>query len=190
MLVALLEEVLELEVRSKWSSIACLPRPVMMRMSVSPASTASSTTYWIDGLSTTGSISFGWLLVTGRNRVPSPAAGITALVTVLIAGTLRRSPSAPSAAVVGGVAARRRLRRAGSIRSSSPRTSRRRFEPCRATTSTATAARSATSHHDASGERGRDRERDHHHERRDRRLAGDLRDDDHSTTAAPARTSG
>ena len=43
-----------------------------------PAATASSTTYWIDGLSTTGSISFGWLLVAGRNRVPSPAAGITA----------------------------------------------------------------------------------------------------------------
>jgi hypothetical protein len=29
------------------------------------------------GLSTTGSISFGWDLVAGRNRVPSPAAGMT-----------------------------------------------------------------------------------------------------------------
>ena len=48
---------------------------------MSPAVTASSTTYWIDGLSTTGSISFGWLFVTGRKRVPSPAAGITAFVT-------------------------------------------------------------------------------------------------------------
>src|SRR5450432_3078227 len=52
----------------------------MMRMSVRPAATASSTTYWIDGLSTTGSISFGWLLVAGRNRVPRPAAGMTAFL--------------------------------------------------------------------------------------------------------------
>src|SRR6266700_1062823 len=61
--------------------MARLPRPVITRMSVSPAPTASSTTYWIDGLSTIGSISFGWLLVAGRNRVPRPAAGITAFVT-------------------------------------------------------------------------------------------------------------
>src|SRR4029079_18696701 len=53
----------------------------MMRMSVRPTRTASSTTYWIDGLSTTGSISFGWLLVAGRKRGPRPAAGMTALVT-------------------------------------------------------------------------------------------------------------
>ena len=45
-----------------------------------PAATASSTTYWIAGLSTTGSISFGIALVAGRKRVPSPAAGITALI--------------------------------------------------------------------------------------------------------------
>ncbi len=45
---------------------------------VSPARTASSTTYWIAGLSTTGSISLGVALVAGRNRVPRPAAGITA----------------------------------------------------------------------------------------------------------------
>src|SRR5262245_29938047 len=49
----------------------------MLRM---PAATASSMTYWISGLSTRGSISFGWALVAGRNRVPSPAAGKTALV--------------------------------------------------------------------------------------------------------------
>ncbi len=47
-----------------------------------PARTASSTTYWMAGLSTTGSISLGWALVAGRNRVPRPAAGMTALVTV------------------------------------------------------------------------------------------------------------
>src|SRR6476659_9954555 len=61
--------------------MARLPRPVMMRMSVRPAATASSTTYWIAGLSTTGSISLGVALVAGRNRVPSPATGTTALVT-------------------------------------------------------------------------------------------------------------
>jgi hypothetical protein len=31
------------------------------------------------GLSTIGSISLGWALVAGKNRVPSPAAGKTAL---------------------------------------------------------------------------------------------------------------
>ncbi len=46
-----------------------------------PAWTASSTTYWMAGLSTTGSISFGWALVAGKKRVPRPAAGMTALVT-------------------------------------------------------------------------------------------------------------
>src|SRR6266567_2462411 len=69
------------KLRSKWSSIARLLRPVMMRMSSIPAFTASSTTYWIAGLSTTGSISLGELFVAGRNRVPSPAAGMTALRT-------------------------------------------------------------------------------------------------------------
>src|SRR5687767_12352126 len=53
----------------------------MMRMSSTPLATASSTTYWMAGLSTTGSISFGCALVAGRNRVPSPAAGMTAFLT-------------------------------------------------------------------------------------------------------------
>src|SRR5664280_3446154 len=53
-----------------------------MRTSRSPARVASSTTYWMAGLSTTGSISLGVALVAGRKRVPNPAAGITALVTV------------------------------------------------------------------------------------------------------------
>ena len=39
---------------SKWSSIARLLRPVMKIMSVMPAAAASSTAYWISGLSTTG----------------------------------------------------------------------------------------------------------------------------------------
>src|SRR5665647_3624512 len=58
-----------------------------MRTSRSPARVASSTTYWMAGLSTTGSISFGVALVAGRKRVPRPAAGITALVTVPREGT-------------------------------------------------------------------------------------------------------
>src|SRR5690606_35651312 len=40
---------------------------------------ASSTAYWISGRSTIGSISFGTVLVVGRNLVPSPATGNTAL---------------------------------------------------------------------------------------------------------------
>src|SRR4051812_39402353 len=51
-----------------------------MRTSSRPADAASSTTYWIAGLSTTGSISLGAALVAGRNRVPRPAAGMTALL--------------------------------------------------------------------------------------------------------------
>src|SRR5512146_3053752 len=46
-----------------------------------PAATASSTAYWMTGLSTSGSISFGCAFVTGRKRVPQPAAGKTALRT-------------------------------------------------------------------------------------------------------------
>src|SRR2546427_3975541 len=52
-----------------------------MMISERPEATASSTTYWIIGLSTSGSISFGCALVAGRNRVPSPAAGKTPLRT-------------------------------------------------------------------------------------------------------------
>src|SRR4051794_35739364 len=60
-----------------------------MRTSCRPAATASSTTYWIAGLSTTGSISFGVAFVAGRNRVPRPAAGMTAFDTgALMSATL------------------------------------------------------------------------------------------------------
>src|SRR5215469_10697874 len=48
-----------------------------------PAASASSTPYWMMGLSTRGSISLGWALVAGRKRVPSPAAGKTALRTLI-----------------------------------------------------------------------------------------------------------
>src|SRR5215472_16116146 len=61
--------------------MARLPRPVISRTSRRPADTASSTTCWIAGVSTTGSISLGFALVNGKNLVPSPAAGTTALVT-------------------------------------------------------------------------------------------------------------
>ena len=63
------------KLRSKWSSRLRLPRPVMMRMSSMPGRTASSTTYWMAGLSTTGSISLGCALVAGRKRVPRPGGG-------------------------------------------------------------------------------------------------------------------
>src|SRR5277367_3402105 len=62
--------------------MAVLPRPVTMIMFWIPEWIASSTPYWISGLSTTFNISFGWALVAGRNRVPSPAAGNTALRTL------------------------------------------------------------------------------------------------------------
>src|SRR5215469_1111834 len=65
-----------------------LLRPVMSSTSSRPAATASSTTYWMAGLSTTGSISLGVALVAGRNLVPRPAAGITALVTSAMSRTL------------------------------------------------------------------------------------------------------
>ena len=57
---------------------------------------SSSIPYWISGLSTSGSISFGMALVAGRNRVPSPAAGKTALRTfgimlIIVCKTLPRS---------------------------------------------------------------------------------------------------
>src|ERR687887_971246 len=68
--------------RSKWSTIARLPPPVTITTSSIPDAIASSTPYWIVGLSTSGSISFGCAFVTGRKRVPNPAAGNTALRTV------------------------------------------------------------------------------------------------------------
>src|SRR5580692_8786195 len=53
-----------------------------MKTSVSaPADKASSTAYWISGLSTIGSISLGLALVTGRNLVPRPATGKTTAFT-------------------------------------------------------------------------------------------------------------
>src|SRR3954462_13878364 len=64
--------------------MARLLRPVMNTISVMPAATASSTAYWISGLSTIGSISFGCALVAGRKRLPSPATGDTAFFITFI----------------------------------------------------------------------------------------------------------
>src|ERR1039458_4980916 len=55
----------------------------MMRIWLQPEAMASSTPYWMMGLSTKGSISLGWALVAGRKRVPRPAAGNTALQTFI-----------------------------------------------------------------------------------------------------------
>src|SRR5689334_9331510 len=46
-----------------------------------PLAIASSTPYWMVGLSTRGSISLGCALVTGKKRVPRPAAGKMAFLT-------------------------------------------------------------------------------------------------------------
>ena len=54
-----------------------------MRISSTPAETASSTMYCRTGLSTRGSISFGMLLVLGSRRVPRPAAGMIAFRTFM-----------------------------------------------------------------------------------------------------------
>ena len=59
--------------------MARLEAPVTNTSRRAPAASASSTAYWISGLSTTGSISFGLALVAGRKRVPRPATGNTAV---------------------------------------------------------------------------------------------------------------
>jgi hypothetical protein len=59
--------------------MARLAAPVMNTSRVAPAASASSTAYWMSGLSTTGSISLGLALVAGRKRVPRPATGNTAV---------------------------------------------------------------------------------------------------------------
>jgi len=47
-----------------------------------PGGRASSSAYWMTGLSTTVSISLGIDLVAGKNRVPRPATGNTAFLTI------------------------------------------------------------------------------------------------------------
>src|SRR5205814_647696 len=153
--------------------MARLPRPVITRMSVSPAATASSTTYWIEGLSTTGSISFGWLFVAGRNRVPSPAAGMTAFLIARAAfrrsSSVRRYPSARGALVadVGRIIGLLRgrvepelpaLHEATQVGQVAPDDEQRHHRDDRDVTRL------------VPRQRDRDRERDRHRHRRDRRL--------------------
>src|SRR5205809_967828 len=64
--------------------MARLLRPVAKIISVMPAAAASSTAYWMSGLSTTGIISLGLALVTGRKRLPTPATGNTAFLSLVI----------------------------------------------------------------------------------------------------------
>src|SRR5512144_791078 len=74
-------------------------------ISSSPEATASSTTYWMVGLSTRRSISLGWALVAGRKRVPRPAAGNTAFRTFIESDNTRgeweRKPGSRRRRVVG-----------------------------------------------------------------------------------------
>jgi hypothetical protein len=56
-----------------------------------PDATASSTAYWMRGLSTSGSISLGDAFVAGKKRVPRPAAGKTALRILLAIAILLNS---------------------------------------------------------------------------------------------------
>jgi hypothetical protein len=43
--------------------------------------------YWMAGRSTMGSISLGTAFVAGRNLVPSPATGMTAVRTIVLSPT-------------------------------------------------------------------------------------------------------
>src|SRR5579864_7066099 len=54
-----------------------------------PAPSASSSAWWITGSSPRGSSSFGIARESGRNLVPSPAAGITARITTTSCGNQR-----------------------------------------------------------------------------------------------------
>src|ERR1700752_3341053 len=83
--------------------------PVMNTRRRAPAASASSTAYWISGLSTTGSISLGLAFVAGRKRVPRPATGNTAvrmaLLQVLIAISPKAVPRSVAASGCGRVKA-------------------------------------------------------------------------------------
>jgi hypothetical protein len=73
---------LQLKIGVKVILNGALVAPVT-KISVSiPARIASSTAYWISGLSTIGSNSFGMAFVAGKKRVPNPATGNTAFRTV------------------------------------------------------------------------------------------------------------
>lgn len=52
-------------------------------ISVIPAATSHSTVYWMIGLSHTGSISLGTVLVIGNILVPNPATTSTAFINII-----------------------------------------------------------------------------------------------------------
>src|SRR5215469_3886092 len=68
---------------AKYSAIARLASLTTRITSFSPLRAASATTYSSAGVLTIGSSSLGTTFVTGKNRVPLPAAGIRAVVTRL-----------------------------------------------------------------------------------------------------------
>src|SRR5690606_36302746 len=78
---------------SKWSSMARLEAPVTNTSLRAPATIASSTAYWISGLSTIGSISLGLAFVAGRKRVPRAATGKTAALIGCFKGNSRKTAS-------------------------------------------------------------------------------------------------
>src|SRR3954451_8821855 len=86
--------------------MAFLPRPVTRMMLSTPDATASSTAYWMIGLSTRGSISFGWALVAGRKRGSHPAAGKTAFRTRIEPHGIRVWAGRASIAAVSRMAGR------------------------------------------------------------------------------------
>src|SRR5581483_9212041 len=97
--------------------MARLEAPVTNTRRVAPAASASSTAYWMSGLSTTGSISFGLALVAGRKRVPRPATGNTAVritdfgIVLIKLLQQRRLDTPPSLTVTPEQATCRRPRR-------------------------------------------------------------------------------
>src|SRR5581483_3453967 len=99
--------------------MARLEAPVTNTRRVAPAARASSTAYWMSGLSTTGNISFGLALVAGRKRVPRPATGKTAVrITdfgvILIASLPGITPGwPPSVSCIGGYHRLRKRHAAG-----------------------------------------------------------------------------
>ena len=69
---------------SKCAPVITLPGLVTRMMRRRPERAASSTPYWMIGRSTSGRSSFGNALVAGRMRVPRPAAGNTAVRSVVM----------------------------------------------------------------------------------------------------------
>src|SRR5215510_12659948 len=88
--------------------MARLELPVMKTRLRAPADRASSAAYWMSGLSTIGSISFGLALVAGRNRVPRPATGNTAVLISFACATADLLRTHSEAAMIA-----QRLRRPG-----------------------------------------------------------------------------